>query len=259
MMATRLGGIGAAVAVAIGAVALSGQASAGTIYVDSATQDYNQFVDISGSSYPVNDTYLAGQFGITTYADSSKSGPATVMPAWCVDINNDFFTGPVGFTYNVVPLTGGTDLNAVTNNPSSSPQVHLSAAQNAEVIWLANFGNKVMANYATLGGNYGSEDDFSAAVQTAIWNTEYGSTYSGGSGSNVGSDVTKIGTVYSTTPSAFPVVDTPETLVYVSGDGGYTGQGLIVFVHKVPEPASLAMLATGLLAFGASRRRRRAL
>jgi hypothetical protein len=89
---------------------------------------------------------------------------------------------------------------------------------------------------------------FSAALQAAIWNTEYNTTATGAD-PQFAIVLANIMTILPTLPAA-----SGYQLFNQNAQGVYQSQGLIY----VPEPSTVALFGSALVAFVALRRRRRA-
>ena len=222
----------AVLALAVLALA-AGPARAGTIFV-SAMQLTNGYevVDLNTGGGQIARGIYAGQQDLTANTGNSASGGAPFhLYAWCVDFYHDINIGSDQIVYTL----GG--LPSVNGAPPGG----LTAAQGAEIAWLAAYGNAALA--------HGANAELSAAVQIDIWNVEYGFTYAG-TDSVLLRDIASLPTLYA---AAGPAAR-PAGLTALLSSGPQQFQNLVTFI---PEPLSAALLAGGVVGLGVLRRRRR--
>lgn len=240
--------VGAAALVAMGVAAPAG---ASTIYTSNADVNHGTFqlMDISVVSGGVTTTETStpvGQFNLTSSYSPSGLNSFNIQ-AWCIDFTHSIdIPGPGPFTFTGSPLAGG-----VNNVPAMTP------TQLNQISWLAKLGNE------TLATNY--SDILSAEYQYAIWSVEYGAAnisisamynWNGSAAVNQSSQITSFTSAVSALLASIPNTAVPGGGVQlVSGGSGGANQTLLVFV---PEPASMAVLAVGMLGMGIARRRKRA-
>lgn len=173
---------------------------------------------------------IAGQIILTTNIG--------MLGVWCVDLFRNISLGG-NYTYTVGALT--TD-NSFPPNVTAGPNA-LTPTQINDIGKLAAYGNFVMSTTPT--------NAFSAAVQAAIWNVEYGTTATGTAAFNT--ELTNLMTI-------LPSLSNPggnQLTASQNAQGLFVAQGLYQ-PNRVPEPSTLAMIAIGLLSlfgFGSIRRR----
>ena len=176
---------------------------------------------------------IAGQIILTTNIG--------MLGVWCVDLFRSISLGG-NYTYTVGALT--TD----NSSPSLPPGVDfgpnpLTPTQINDIGKLAAYGNFMMSTTPT--------NAFSAAVQAAIWNVEYGTTATGTAAFNI---------ELSNLMAILPSLSNPggnQLTSAQNSQGVFVAQGLYQ-PNQVPEPSMLAMIAIGLLSllgFGSIRRR----
>jgi len=152
--------------------------------------------------------------------------------AWCVDL------------FHLVQTGGGQNLHyalgTFTTDNAPAPTA-LSATQLAEIANLASYGQSL------IGTAQGTTDNL-AAVQLAIWSVEYPTfTYTGASGAPVAATLLQAS---SGTGRATGLLALDGTQTFVTADQGVNDAA------SVPEPATLALLSSGLALFGVTVRRR---
>lgn len=228
----------AAVLVAtLGFLGAARPASATSIFVSylELTNGY-EIVSLDENGTTVDGNY-AGQLDLTAnFGTSLNPGSTFDLYAWCVDMFHDIYLNGDSDVYTVASTS---EINTDPGSPSGSL---ISSAQAAQITWLASYGNYILATQ-------GPNSDFSAAVQIAIWNAEYGYTYVG-SDTTLSNDLSNLASLYAADPGTYPV--NPNTVAFLSQ--GSVSQGLTGIV-PTPEPAPFVLVACGLLALGALRRR----
>jgi hypothetical protein len=250
--------LAAAAAVAATLTAPAMALSLGVGDVVTVTEPY----DVSVYDYlPLNynggviNEYVGGQtLEVDTINGVTPSPAIPNLLVWCVDLeqNIDVPGGPYTFT-----LAQFSTVTPPDTPPGAQPAENLTQAQLNEMNWLASQGDQSQGTI-TPGPN-----DFSAAVQLAIWNVEYGVTYTAcadGTGLNtICGDVAGLFSLYASLTPPINVQGDPVVLLSNNGTQELSfliGDGTHGLPLPTPEPASLALLGAGLAGLGWMRRRR---
>ena len=224
---------------ALGVVAFSGSARATTVdvsYVAAPLWANGVNVHYAGTSY---NNIIAGQIALTATVVGG-SGSSFTIDAWCVDLFHEIYLGQNHYTYSVA--------GAVVSNDSNGHA--LSSAVSSQLLTLAAYGN------TSLAGAKAGDAEFSSAVQLAIWQTEYtGLTFT--ASDNIVASVTSLKN-YAAHNSGFA-----SSILSLSGAQNLITDSVSQSFHNtnslltsVPEPASMALIGVGMLALGASRRKK---
>jgi hypothetical protein len=166
-------------------------------------------------------TEYTGQQDLVADYGVSNHAPFFNVYAWCVDVFHYIYLGGDSIVYNLVPL--------IVPNANDIAKV-------------AAWGNRQLAA--------GPNPLISAAVQAEIWDLEYSMEVVPGSDPALEAEVADINALLPSLPA--------EGGAMLSGSfagGGPTAQTL--YTTSIPEPASLALLASGLAAVALLRYRRR--
>ena len=229
---TRLSALGAC------AIAFTGLAPvpafAGHIFASNMALPYSLTVDLAGGKLG-NVRSLAGQQILTVNNGSTYNGSGLYsLAAWCIDFPHHIYIGSIAIDYAVGVLID--DHISITSAASNS----LTVSQEQEIGGLVRYGNQQMGIAPT--------NLLSAAVQTAIWDIEYGTHYAG-SNAALATKITALETMAPTLLS-----DSGQVLNSFSGGTNlYDFQSL---EFNIPEPVAMSVLAVGLLGLVMARRRR---
>lgn len=209
-------------------LALATPAVAGPFTIYDIELPLNNTLTINGPSAP--GSFYVGQQVLTTSIGT--------IDAWCIDIYHD---DHVGGGQSVMYATG-----PITTNNAIPIAVALTADQITEIRALVNYGDVLLANHKT------ASNDVSAAIQLAIWEVEYGTTFSYDGNATFNNLVSSYVTFVSDPQNAARYGGQVTALISQQGT-----QGLVTSDPAlVPEPASMELLAAGVLALGVSRRRK---
>jgi len=175
--------------------------------------------DLPGASpYSV---YLTGEIVLTTQEGD--------LATWCVDLFHDINLGG-SYTYTTMPLT--TD-NSGSMPSNSNP---LTTQQIDDISYLATIG--------TAGMNADPSNDYSAAVQAAIWDVEYGATATYAGDAQFGIDLAALmATLPASGYSGGVEIGNP-------GDQGLFNNQHLFTTQTVPEPSTWAMMIVGFAGLG---------
>lgn len=234
-------------------VAGTGAASAETFTYSSYSVPGEQDIQILTPA----DVY-GGMGQIVMQGTTEPGNAGTTIMAWCLDVYTyllgNGYGGSGPFTYNIAPLTTGT--TAVGFGPSSSSQTgQLSALKIEEIGGLIGYGD---ANVSTA--------NVSAATQLAIWEIEYGNsfTFSGVSSATVSQATLEISELDTTTipydsDVALLTAVASETNQSLAYDYNPLSPPSHIDPNPTPLPATLPLFATGFgfMGFVGWRRKKR--
>lgn len=209
------------------------EAAANPIFVSSMSMaNGSQTVTLAGGVFGSGRTLLAGQQRLTANDGTADTGSGHFdVFAWCIDVYHSINLGRNALVYT--PGAVGQDGNGGA----------LTAQQSGQISWLAAYGNEAL--------RAGPNAILSAAVQTLIWNVEYGSHYAGQDQAMIA----QLARLTDLLPAHVAAVPPGIALTATDRNGAIVAQTLVT--TAVPEPASLLLLAAGLLALGAVHRRGR--
>jgi hypothetical protein len=245
----------AAAGLAFAAPAMANSLAIGDVVGVTETSGLGNFdyLPLNEPGVGVINEYVGGQ---TLVVDSINGvAPNPTIPAllvWCVDLDQTIGVpgGPYYFT-----LSQFSTITPPDTPPGAQPATNLSQGQLNEMNWLASQGDQ-----ANLG--IGPSDE-SAAVQLAIWNVEYGVTYTACNVGNICADEAALFSTYAGLTPPIQVQGDPVVLLSNTGQNNGTqelsfmlGTGTHGLPLPTPEPASLALLGAGLAGLGWMRRRR---
>jgi PEP-CTERM motif len=210
------------------------QAHANPISVTSVALPYNETVTITAPG--LNVTAYTGQIELTTSIG--------LLDVWCIDLYHDIGVGNVGsLKYQFGTIR--TDFDGTT----------LTKTQIAEITGLVATGNSLMASSPS--------NVLSAAIQMAIWSVEFSSlSFSGVPADTVALDLPLLG-LTSTPMNALEIAHQLVSDASSLRGNGETFQSLegtqsfATLATDVPEPATLVLLAGGLVALAGIRQARR--
>jgi hypothetical protein len=246
------GALAVAVAAVIGVIAPMSKASAATILYDnwSGIGDNGITVTVGGDSYS---GYPIGPQAVQLTIDNGA--PYNVL-GWCIDFTHNINVPGTYADYTLVPMTvaGLQSVGSILNSPQpsglliSGPGGGPNQPLINEINYLMNLGNTLLN-----AANPSAANDIGSAIQIAIWAELYPTmSYTGASANVVNSVNTFLADATNNNGTEWPA----NALISSEGEQ-QLAFGTDDLPVPVPEPATLTLLAGGLIGFGSVRHRRR--
>lgn len=220
----------------------AGQAQAGLVTVTNLSIPVYETVNLNNITPGAPIEVYAGQNVFTT-------SMLTTIDAWCIDVFHDISLGNNTYTFNEIPFAPGATDNA-------TPTAHLLTTPVIDKLaGLFAIGSDILEDgeLASFNAHYGTPGataaDWSAAIQLAVWDTEYSPNY-GALNWSGGSTTADTRDVYNDLVADPTITGIGFELAAIDGQQSFGG------TDPVPEPATLALLAVGLIGVGVARRLR---
>jgi hypothetical protein len=211
----------------------AGQAFAtviGTIDLSNHANTYSSQVNVSISYIPVSGRYFSGIYNWTT---SNPTGAGSLVPTWgfCIDMYQNNGSGT--YTYNVD--------NDLTTYPIPTGAMGIQKAKLVQELWSKYFDASWPASNQWQAGSFGA----------AVWEIVY-ETATDGSG-NLILDITSGACTLNGFQNGASEENLCKTMLSsLSGNGPYASQLAVASSNwqdfiTIPEPATISMLALGVL------------
>lgn len=240
----------AGIAIATVAIATSAHATPVTTTNDALPIGQDVTLNNITSYAPIG--VISGQDVFTLDAASTAALGTDTIYAWCIDVFHLIYPGANSYSFN---LGAGIPTDSATPSPHQ-----ISAPTWSIMAGLMEIGNGILQHGDLAGANAhygvsGTLDEWSAAIQLAIWDVEYQPNY--GALNWSGSDATTR-SIYNALVGDPTIAGTASSLLAIGSQqsfGDATGSINLTGV-PVPEPLSIALLGVGIVGIGAIRHRR---